>query len=722
MVFDSRIAHSDLAWLLGSLCQIHRIPWNPALGLQPFAPPYAISTLIEVAGRFGLSLGQSHVCRLQEGNVHYPVIAFRSDANMGMSHPSKDGSELKPILIAKGDAKRVLYFDAGSIEPKTAPIDELIDGTLDSMVLLVARVEGGAQDTDGKSSELGAENTKTTSKVGLDWFAKAMLKHRRIWRDVLVASFAIQTAGLVTPIFTQIIIDKVTVHQTLSTLSVIALGMVIFIAFSASMTWLRQYLVLHTGCRVDAVLGSQVFRHMLGLPMSYFEHRPTGTLVARLHAVETIREFISGAAVALVLDLPFMLLFLVVMFIYSWQLTLVALVTLALITLASVLVTPLLRSRLNKQFLLGARNQAFATEYISGIETVKSLQMEPHLHRRYDDYLAASLSAGFSTRQATNTYNVVVNVLEQGLTVAILCAGALLVMEGGGFTIGMLVAFQMFAGRMSQPMLRLAGLWQDFQQASIAMRRLGDVMDAPAESVAVIPTRVTDAASDGKAMGRVDIQGLNFRYSENMPWLYENLSIVLRPGRLTLLSGPSGAGKSTLAKLLLGFYPPSRGAIRIDGRDIRHFAANELRQCFGVVPQETTLFSGTVYDNLISANPLADFSAVVQACRVAEIHDTIEELPQGYQTPLGENGVGLSGGQKQRIAIARAVLKRARILVFDEATASLDAATAERFAQTVNLLRGSATILFIAHSAPRSLQVDEVLNLGSPALQTSPLS
>jgi len=715
MVFDSRIAHADLAWLLGSLCQIHRIPWSPALGLQQYAPPYAISSLIEAAGRFGLRLGQSHVRRLQDGNIHFPVIAFRSNVALGMSNPSNDSAEIRPILIAKGDAKRILYFEAGSNEPKTATIEDLVTGTLDTMILLVAREESHAQESVGNSSAPSTASAEISSHFGLGWFAKAMLKHRRVWRDVLAASMAIQIAGLVTPIFTQIIIDKVVVHQTLSTLAVIALGMVLFIAFSASMTWLRQYLVLHTGCRVDAVLGSEVFRHMLGLPLSYFERRPTGTLVARLHAVETIREFISGAAVALVLDLPFLIFFLVVMFVYSWQLTLVVVASLVLITAASFLVTPLLRSRLNKQFLLGARNQAFATEYISGIETVKSLQMEPHLHRRYDDYLAAYLSAGFSTRQVTNTYNVVVNVLEQGLTVALLCAGALLVMQGDGFTIGMLVAFQMFAGRMSQPMLRLASLWHDFQQANIAMRRLGDVMDAQTESVSAIPTRVTDAASDGNPIGRVDIEKLHFRYRENMPWLYENLSCVLSPGRLTLLSGPSGAGKSTLAKLLLGFYPPALGSIRIDGRDIRHFAANELRQCFGVVPQETTLFSGTVYDNLIAANPLADFSGVVHACRIAEIHDVIEKLPQGYQTHLGEHGVGLSGGQKQRIAIARAVLKRAQILVFDEATASLDDATAERFAQTVNLLRGSVTILFIAHCAPRNLQVDEVLTLGNSA-------
>jgi subfamily B ATP-binding cassette protein HlyB/CyaB len=260
---------------------------------------------------------------------------------------------------------------------------------------------------------------------------------------------------------------------------------------------------------------------------------------------------------------------------------------------------------------------------------------------------------------------------------------------------------------MSQPMLRLAGLWQEFQQASIAVRRLGDIMDAPAEPYALTPSR------SAEGIGQIQMSGLSFRYSPEHPFLYRNLSLALKPGKLTVLTGPSGSGKSTLAKLLLGFYPPTEGAITLDGRDLRHLAANELRQSFGVVPQETYLFSGSIYENLLAANPNAGFEQVVQACKLAEIHEFIERLPQGYHTELGEHGVGLSGGQKQRLAIARAVLKRPRVLIFDEAAANLDAPTAERFAQTVNQLKGKVTILFIAHQLPRGLTVDEVLSLNA---------
>jgi subfamily B ATP-binding cassette protein HlyB/CyaB len=284
-------------------------------------------------------------------------------------------------------------------------------------------------------------------------------------------------------------------------------------------------------------------------------------------------------------------------------------------------------------------------------------------------------------------------------------------MRNDGFTIGMLVAFQMFASRMSQPMLRLAGLWQEFQQAAISIKRLGDIMDAPAEPYALTPSRT----SGGK--GEIRVSDLSFRYSPEHPFLYRNLNLALTPGKLTVLTGPSGCGKSTLAKLMLGFYQPSDGQISIDGRDIRHLTANELRQYFGVVPQETYLFSGSIYENLTAANPNATFDHVVQACKIAEIHDFIEKLPKGYNTEVGEHGVGLSGGQKQRLAIARAVLKRPRILIFDEATSNLDAQTADQFAATINQLKGTVTVLFIAHLVPRGLQVDEVVRLGDKPAQ-----
>lgn len=667
---------------------MHRIPFAPAIVLQQFPPPYTIDAFHEAARALNLKSAAAAAAVDSFPTLPAPFLVVLK--------PAGEGAAPRLALVVNCDEGKIRYQIEGETQVVAASAAEfapLYAGT----VLLFAPETPQAASGDPAEEKAPA--------FGFRWFVPELLKHKGIWRDVLAASLAIQLMALATPVFTQIVIDKVIVHHTVSTLAVIGVALGVFILFSAAMSWVRQYLVLHTGNRIDAVLGSQVFEHLFKLPPRYFDTRPTGVLVARVQGVETIREFLSSAAVTLILDVPFLLIFLAIMFYYSALLTVIALGVLGLIVILSLAVTPLLRRRLNQQFLLGARNQAFLTEYVSGMETVKSLQMEPQLRRRFGDYLASYLRAGFATRQLANTHNVGAGMIEQLLTLIILCTGAWLVMTTQDFTIGMLVAFQMFASRLAQPMLHMVGLWQQFQQADIAVQRLGDVMNAPAEPYSLHPAR------EAKGEGRIDIRNLAFRHAPNLPYLYRSFDLAIEPGQCVVITGPSGCGKSTLARLLQGFYQPEDGAIAVDGTDVRHLSANELRQHFGVVPQETVLFSGTIYENLVLANPHASFEQVIQACKMAEIHTVIESLPQGYQTPIGEHGAGLSGGQKQRIAIARALLKRPRILIFDEATSGLDAATAEQFARTVNRLKGRVTMLFIAHQRPRSLDVDRVVTL-----------
>jgi subfamily B ATP-binding cassette protein HlyB/CyaB len=701
------VRQDDILWLLGSLCGLFRIPFDGALIAQGYPPPYDLVTLHEAARALGIKTGHYPLANIDWQKLPLPAIAFQAP-KYAISPSGEDSptdalpeSTLAPLLIVKASSEQLLCFRPGSQSPETMTVADAAT-RLAPELILVAHDSAASDETPG----LSANEKAQASRFGFSWFIPELLKHKRIWRDVLIASLAIQLVGLTTPIFTQVIIDKVIVHQSSSTLIVLGVALLMFMLFTAVMSWLRQYLVLHTGNRIDAVLGSQVLRHLLRLPLPYFEQRQTGTLVARLHGVETIREFVSGAAVTLILDFPFLLIFLAVMFAYSWQLSLIAVALLGLIALISLLVAPVLRDKLNRQFLLGARNQSFLTEYVCGMATVKSLQMEPDIDKKYGDLLAQYLAAGFSTRQIGNTYNVIANGLEQVMTLSILIVGALLVMQNDGFTVGMLVAFQMFASRMSQPLLRLVGLWQEFQQANIAVKRLGDILDMPQEPHALIPQR------EQAGNGHLCIHGLAFRYGEHLPWLFRHLDLAFKPGHLTVIMGPSGCGKSTLAKLMLGFYQPQEGHIAIDGRDIRYLAANELRSVFGVVPQETVLFSGTLYDNLLMAHPHASFEDVIAACKAAEIHEVIEKLPAGYQTEIGERGTGLSGGQKQRIAIARALLKRPKILIFDEAVSNLDQPTAELFARTINKLKGKVTMLFITHQIPRGLQVDEVFSFG----------
>jgi subfamily B ATP-binding cassette protein HlyB/CyaB len=705
------IKYGDLLWLLGSLANRYRIPFDVALISQQFPQPYTLATFHEAADALGIKTGGHNLSKVDWQALPLPVIAFLHTAPVPpeqVEQAESDQPKLEqeippsvPVLIVKSDNSKLFYFCPGSQQLESVEHPQAQE-LFQPDIILVTK-ESSAEGDDDEIAGFEVEK----KPFGFRWFIPELLKHKKIWRDVLLASLAMQLVGLAVPLFTQVIIDKVVVHQTRSTLIVIGVALLMFMLFTTTMTWLRQYLVLHTGNRIDAVLGSQVFRHLMRLPMPYFENRPTGTLVARLHGVETIREFVSGAAITLLLDFPFLLIFLAVMFAYSWQLSLIAVGLLGLICLISFLVVPIFRDRLNKQFMLGARNQAFLTEYISGMATVKSLQMEPDVERKYSNLFAQYLAAGFSAKQAGNGYNVITNALEQVMTMSILIVGALLVMENDGFTVGMLVAFQMFSSRMSQPMLRLAGLWQEFQQANIAVKRLGDILDMPQEPHTLIPSR------ENSGQGCIELYGISFRYSEQHPWLYRNLNLTFKQGHLTVLMGPSGCGKSTLSKLLLGFYLAQEGQIKLDGKDIRTLAANELRSVFGVVPQETVLFSGTVYDNLIMAHPHASFEEVIAACKSAEIHEVIEQLPKGYQTELSERGIGLSGGQRQRIAIARALLKKPKILIFDEAASNLDQQTAEGFAKTINSLKGTVTMMFITHQIPRGLQVDEVFSFGS---------
>ena len=703
-------ATDTFVWGLQGMCHLQRIPFAPNLVLQQVAPPYTLNSLQHAAETLGLKAGVKLASVNDLASLPLPCLAVlrpaaapaaESAANDAGGTAQPESPPHRLVLVLKANNAKVLLFDEKRKNPFEAGLKEFESQYAGQVMLFQAT---------SKAAVEGDPMLQQKKEFGFSWFIPELLKHQEIWRDVLLASLAIQLMALATPVFTQVVIDKVVVHHTTSTLIVIAIGLIVFMLFSTAMTWVRQYLVLHTGNRIDAVLGLQVFEQLFKLPPRFFEARPTGVLIARVHGVETIREFISGAAITLCLDIPFLMIFLGVMFYYSWLLTLLVLALLLCIAAVNFLSTPILRQRLNQQFLLGARNQAFLTEYVSGMETVKSLQMEPQLNKKFGEYLAAYLAAGFSTRQIANTANAAANLLEQMITLTVLCVGAWIVMNTNNMTIGMLVAFQMFAGRLSGPMLRMVGLWQEFQNASIAVKRIGDVMNAPAEPYSMTPSR------EGGGKGRLEIKGLSFRYADNLPYLYQNLNLAIEPGRCIALMGPSGAGKSTLAKLMQGYYLPSDGAILIDDRDIRHFSANELRQHYGVVPQETILFSGTIYDNLALANPHATFEQVIQACKLAEIHNTIEKLPEGYQTSIGEHGVGLSGGQKQRIAIARALLKRPKILIFDEATSSLDETTAERFAKTVNQLKGKVSMLFIAHQLPKNLIVDDVVRLGSASV------
>ncbi|MGK5060316.1 peptidase domain-containing ABC transporter [Janthinobacterium sp. LB2P49] len=695
-ITKSEISHVSFLWAIQAMCALHNHPFSEEIVENISAAPYNMEKILKCGADIGLEINGISGVKIEIHKLKFPCLLININKTVLKQIELEEYDEIdnhEVILVLNIIDEQALIAAPGNKE--TFIVDKKYIKIENKNILFFNKV---------LSTNIESENSQD-AKFGFSWFLPELLRHKKIWKEILLASLVIQIIALATPLFTQTIIDKVIVHRTQSTLIVVLVGMTIFMFFSAIISWVRQYLILHTGNKVDAMLGTEVFDHLLKLPPNYFQSRPTGVIAARLHGIETIREFISSAAITLMLDLPFLIIFAAIMFYYSIKLTIIVVAILLLIVLISLLTSPLFQKKLQLQFQLGARNQAFLTEYISGMETVKSLQLESQLGSKYSNYLSSYLSASFSMKQLANTYNTSANLLEQLMTLAILGLGAYTVMNNADFTIGMLIAFQMFASKLSQPMLKLVGLWQQFQQASLSIKRLGDLMDAPTEHYSTTPAR------SGRKKGAIQIRGISFKYNKKSPLLYENLSFNILPGEMIAVMGPSGSGKSTLAKIMLGFYRPTSGSIKIDDIDIVHLSVNELRNNFGVVPQETTLFSGTIFENLSIANPRCNLEQVIAACKMAEIHSTIEGLPKGYQTEIGERGAGLSGGQKQRIAIARALLKRPSILIFDEATSALDSETAENFSRTINNLKGKVTILFITHGLPKGISVDRIFQL-----------
>ncbi len=550
----------------------------------------------------------------------------------------------------------------------------------------------------------GKDDEETSETFGWKWFLKAFFARKKVIRDVVMASLVVQLIGLAFPLATQAIVDKVISNQAMSTLIALGVGIGMFSLANATLSWLRQKLLLRLANVVDAELSVKVILHLFRLPLRYFEARPTGILTTRVKGIARVREFAAGAFLLLAIELPFMLVFLFMMVSYSWQLSGVVLLFVAAMLGLSFACGPYLRSLSNKQYEAGAKVQSFLTERISAHETVKSLQLENESVSRFAELNRKELDTSLALREFGNGYGTFMQLAEQLMGVAVLCLGAYLAMTSTSLSIGMLVAFQMFSQRVAQPLLKLSNTWQELQQIRTAVSQLGEVMRAPTERYGAAATSV------GRVRGLLEVQSLGFRHAPDCPPLYSDLNFKVEPGQVALLTGPSGSGKSTLAKIMLGLYGSYEGFVRIDGRDIRSMTVNELRGVFGVVPQETVLFAGTILDNVMAGGQ-ASFDQVVQACRMAGVHDVIENMAEGYQTTVGERGVGLSGGQRQRIGIARALLKRPAVLVFDEATSGLDYTSAEHIGTTVNYLKGKVTVLFIAHKVPQCLQADAHVKL-----------
>lgn len=542
-----------------------------------------------------------------------------------------------------------------------------------------------------------------SGKFDISWFIPAIVKHKKLLGEVLLASFFIQLFALITPLFFQVIIDKVLVHRGLTTLDVLALGLLAISVFDVVLNGLRTYLFSHTTNRVDVILGSTLFRHLTSLPIAYFQCRQVGTTVARVRELETIRNFITGSALTLVIDLFFTVVFFVVMYFYSPTLFWVVLGSIPFYIVLSVFVTPILRRRLDEKFKRSAENQAFLVESVAGVETLKASAVEPQMQRRWEEQLAGYVSASFRSQNLGNIASQVAQFINKVVTVLILWFGARLVITGH-LSVGQLIAFNMLAGRVSSPILRLVQLWQDFQQASLSIERLGDILNTPTE-----PGHNPNRTILPQIKGHVQFEHVSFRYHPDQPQVLNNINLTVNPSEVIGIVGRSGSGKSTLAKLVQRLYVPESGRILIDGVDLSLVQSAWLRRQVGVVLQENYLFSRSVKDNIALADPGIPVGRVIEAAKLAGAHAFILELPEGYDTKIEEQGRNLSSRQKQRIAIARALLTNPRILIFDEATSALDYESESIIQGNMRAIVNNRTVFIIAHRLPTVRNADRII-------------
>jgi subfamily B ATP-binding cassette protein HlyB/CyaB len=555
--------------------------------------------------------------------------------------------------------------------------------------------------------------TKDTpqQKFGLSWFLPALRRHRRVLIEVLIASFFVQVLGLANPLMTQIIIDKVIIQNSIDTLHILGIFLLVIAVVEAVLTTLRTNLFVDTTNRIDLTLGSEIIDHLLRLPLRYFERRPVGELATRINELENIRSFLTGTALTVVLDAIFSVIYIIVMVFYSWLLTIVALATFPAFAILTWIVSPIMRQQLRAKAERNAETQSYLVEVLGGIQTVKAQNIELRSRWQWQEKYARYVSAGFTTAITSTTAGSISNFLNKLSGLLLLWVGAYLVLKGQ-LSLGQLIAFRIIAGYTTSPLLRLVQLWQNFQETALSLERLSDIVDAPQEVDEANRYNIPMPA----LKGAVKYENVSFSFSTNGQLQLNNINLEFASGLFVGIVGQSGSGKSTLMKLLSRLYEPNSGRILIDDYDISKVELYSLRRQIGMVLQDTLLFNGTVQENIALTNPDATAEEIIEAAKIAAAHDFIMTLPNGYNSRVGERGSSLSGGQRQRIAIARTVLQKPQLLILDEATSALDYDTERQVCLNLAETAREQTVFFITHRLNTVKNADVILMMDKGAV------
>ena len=631
----------------------------------------------------------------RQGSISFQVCAYLSEL-IGLKSQLVDVPAVSinriptPALIRYRDSFAVLY----AVDGKTVVLGLPSQGIINCQISqLVEELETDEANLQPQVRVLLLSATKETPKerFGLGWFVPYLSRYRRVLIEVFIASFFVQLAALANPLVIQLIIDKVIVQNSISTLNILGVLLLAVGVFEAVLTTLRTYLFVDTTNRIDMSLGSQIIDHLLRLPLRYFDKRPVGELSTRINELENIRQFLTGTALTVVLDALFSVVYIVVMLFYSWQLTLVGLGTIPLFVVVTLIAAPTVSRQLRSKAERNAETQSYLVEVMSGIQTVKAQNIELRSRFSWQKKYAKFVAAGFKTVLTSTLANSTSQFLSKLSSLLVLWVGAYLVLKQE-LTLGELIAFRIISSYVTTPILRLAQIWQNFQETGLSLERLSDIVDSPQEGEIDKNNIPLPAVT-----GAVKFENVSFRFAASGPLQLSNVSVEFAAGEFVGIVGQSGSGKSTMMKLLLRLYDAESGRILVDGYDIAKVELYSLRRQIGVVPQDTLLFDGTVKENIALTNPDATDEEIIEAAQIAVAHEFIMTLPNGYNTPVGERGSALSGGQRQRIAIARSVLQRPKILVLDEATSALDYPTEKQIG--LNLARAfkGNTVFFITH-------------------------
>lgn len=638
-----------------------------------------VEELLRIMKQFDFKAKVKHINaeKIFKENYPFPAIIINRDNTYSV------------LLKINNEAQRVLILDIKEGKSKDISYDELEELTDNKFIILAHNL------------------INSQIKFGFKWFFKEILTYKQVIAEVMLGSFIVQLFGLVTPLFTQVILDKVIVHRSLMTLDVLAFAFVTVMIFELLLNFSRKYIFLHTASKIDAKLGAKLFKHLFSLPFTYFENRKVGNIITRVRELDQIREFITNKSISVILDLFFSFVFLIMMLIYSRILTFIVILFVIVIGLLYLIITPELRERLEKKFQMGAQSNSYLVESVTGIQTVKSLAIEGSMQKKWEDYLAKFISSSFQLSNMGNIANAFSNMLQKAMTIAILYFGVKLVISNK-LTIGQLIAFQMFSNQFSGPVLRLVNLWNEFQQCLLGIDRLGDILNTPVE------IQPSQSITLPHINGAVKFDNICFKYSPNAPYAISNFKFFIKPGMSVGLVGRSGSGKSTITKLIQKLYLPNEGTIYIDGVDVRQMNPAWLRYNIGVVLQENYLFAGSIRDNISLPKPDASIEQIMHVAQMAGAHEFITEFPEGYETIVGERGSSLSGGQRQRIAIARALITNPRIFIMDEATSALDYESERIILNNMDKITKDRTTFIIAHrlSAVRNCDVILVMDKG----------